>query len=150
MIHSHFRGTMLYRRAVVQRVAVGCALLLLQACINDIQAGDSTIRGTYTLRTVNGAVLPYTKSVIGATKAELLDDKISLFMGFTLAEEVVIRTTEHGVATTQTIATTGTYALGFNNSVVLRSNSGGSRTVLIDNGNTMTITESGIPYVWKK
>ena len=137
-------------RVLVRRVAVACALLSLQACINDVEAGDSTIRGTYTLRTVNGKALPYIQSVFGTTKSELLDDKISLFMGFTLAEEVVIRTTENGVATIQTVATTGTYALGFNNSVVLRSNSGGSRTVLIDNGNTMTITENGIPYVWKK
>ena len=129
---------------------MACALLSLASCINDVQEGDSTIRGTYTLRSVGGVAPPYTKSVVGTTKVELLEDKISLFMGTTLSDEIVQRTTANGVATTQTSTLTGTYFPGFNNSVTLNINGGASRIVIIDNGLTMSYTENGVAYVWKK
>ena len=134
----------------VRRVALACVLLSSQACINDVDPGDSTIRGTYTLRTVGGAALPYTKSVVGTTKVELLDDKISLFLGGTFSEDAVERTTTDGVTTTQLTTTTGTYAPAFGNSVSINPNGGIGRTVIIDNGNTMSGTENGVSYVWKK
>lgn len=122
----------------------------LMSCIDEVTAGDSTIRGTYTLRTVNGAGLPYTKSNVGTTKVELLEDKISLFMGGTFSQTIVTRTTVGGQASEQTATIPGTYGAGFNNSVVITPNGGTSRTVIIENGNTMTYSEVGANYVWRK
>ncbi len=134
----------------MRRVLLGLSALPFVACIDAVTAGDSTIRGAYTLRTVNGAALPFTKSVVGATKVEILDDKITLFPANTFAEEGHIRTTVNGQVTTQTITETGTYAPGFSNSVILSGNSGVSRLTTIDNGNTMHFSENGAAYTWKK
>jgi len=123
----------------------------LSACIDKVTEGDSTIRGEYILRTVNGAALPFTKSVVGATKVEILDDKITLLPASTFAEEWHVRTTVNGQATTQTKTETGTYAPAFSNSVYLNGNSTtGSRLTITTNDNTMTFSESGTVYVWKK
>ena len=134
-----------------RRALVALALLPVAACIDKVTDGDSTIRGVYTLRTVNGAALPFTKSVVGTTKVEILDDKITLFPANTFAEEWHVRTTVSDQVTTQTKTETGTYAPGFSNSVYLNGNSTtGSRLTIITNGNTMTFNDTGTVYVWKK
>ena len=126
-------------------------VLPLAACIDKVTEGDSTIRGVYTLRTVNGAALPFTKSVVGSTKIEILDDRITLFPANTFAEEWHVRTTVSGQMTTETKTETGTYAPGFSNSVNLNGNSTtGVRLTIITNGNTMSFTDNSATYVWKK
>lgn len=150
MKFSPIRTLMPKTRARLRNALTLCTLLSLQSCINDPEVGDSTIRGTYTLRSVAGVAPPYTKSNVGNTRVELLEDNISLFMGFTMSEEVTLRTTTNGVATTQMTTYTGTYAPGYNNTVVLNQNGGPQRIVTIDNGKTMTYSDVGVVYVWKK
>ena len=136
---------------LMRRLLVVFALLSLCACIDKVTEGDSTIRGVYTLRTVNGAALPFTKSVVGTKKIEILDDEITLFPANTFAEEWHVRTTAGSQVTTETRTETGTYAPGFSNSVYLNGNSTtGSRLTIITNGNVMTFNDTGTVYVWKK
>ncbi len=124
------------------------AILVLTACDNGV-TGISTVTGQWTLRTVNGAALPYTITSSGANKTELIDDTIILYEGLTFAQTVHTRVTVNGQASTVTAIETGAYSL-FGTSVTLAGNSSAeARRGLID-GNTMTIVENGVVSAYKK
>ena len=152
MLLSHLSDTSLRNCIVLGRPAlVAMALPRLAECIDKVTESDSTIRGVYTLRTVNGAELPVTRSVVGITSVEILDDNLRLFPANTFAEEWHVRTTVSGQFTTQTKTETGTYAPAFSNSVYRKGNSAtGSRLTIVTNGNTMTFNDTSTVYVWRR
>jgi hypothetical protein len=131
-----------------KRLLITIAILALAACDKGV-TGISTVTGQWTLRTVNGAALPYTMTSSGANKTELIDDTIILYEGFTFAQTVHTRVTVNGQVSTVTTSESGAYAL-FGTSVTLTGNSGAlARRGLID-GNTMTIVENGLVSAYKK
>jgi hypothetical protein len=107
----------------MRRILAAVAVLTLTACITDsvgivgtkVTGGDSSpastsgVGGTYTLRTVAGAPLPYTYAQSGADKSEFLDDVITLTDNGTWSELMHIRTTLSGVATVDAVTDAGTY-----------------------------------------
>ncbi|MEP6831771.1 MAG: hypothetical protein ABJB74_00195 [Gemmatimonas sp.] len=133
---------------MMRRAFLASALIPLTACLDKIAASDSTIRGTYTLRTVNGAALPFTRTANGS-KVELLDDQYSLYSGSTFAQEGHVRTTTGAQVTTKATTETGVYS-SQGISVALMGNALGTRLSKITNANTMTIIEDGATYVYKK
>ena len=124
------------------------AVAFLIACDSGV-TGVKTITGSWSLRTVNGAALPFTVSGSGANKTEITDDVITLFEGFTYQEVIQQRITTNGTAATTTITETGSFST-FGTSVTLNSNSRiDARRGLIE-GNTMTIVENGMVQAYKK
>lgn len=132
------------RMAAVVAIAAICA-----GCGGDGMTGSSTVTGAYTLRTVNGAPLPYTQSSSGTTKTEILDNTISLHQGGTYSEEAHTRTTSGTQVTTQTITEAGSYSF-FGNSITLQSGSSSHSRLLTVEGNTMTHVEAGVAFVYRK
>ncbi|MDQ6719072.1 MAG: hypothetical protein M3Z17_12105 [Gemmatimonadota bacterium] len=124
--------------------------ILCAGCIKDPPTGPSTIRGTWTLRTVDGNSLPATTSGSGANQTQMVSDSFVLLEGNGFNETVVTRTTVNGVPTDQTVVITGSYgALG--TSVTLRKDSDGTtRTGLVDDSGAMTFADGGFSKVYRK
>jgi hypothetical protein len=130
-------------------LAVVTLLASMTACTSDSIVGSSTVAGAYSLRTVNGAALPYTTSGSGTNKTEVVDDTFTLYGGGTYARTSHTRTTVNGTATTSTVNDTGPYAL-LGTSISLNSNNDGSQTIAIYTANTMTVVRSGVTSVYRK
>ena len=127
--------------------ALICSALLFVACDSGV-TGIKTINGSWSLRTVNGAALPFTVSGSGTNKTEITDDVITLFEGLTYQEVIQKRITTNGTAATTTVTETGSFST-FGTSVTLISNLPRERRGLIE-GNTMTIVENGMVQAYKK
>lgn len=121
---------------------------LFLACDSGV-TGITTVTGNWSLRTVNGTSLPFTKSGSGANKTEILDDVITLYEGLTFSQTVHQRVTTNGQASTVTLTETGAYTL-FGTSVTLAGNSGADARRGLIEGNTMTIVENGMTFAYRK
>jgi|SRR5687767_6847711 len=132
----------------MRKVLIALAMLGAVACDDGI-VGSSTVTGDYTLRTINGASLPYTITGSGANKTEIVDDVITLYQGFTYSETTNSRITVNGQATSETKLRTGAFSL-FGTSIILFSNDGTMERRGTINANTMTIVEAGKISVLKK
>ena len=128
---------------------LGVAALCSAACLNEGMTGSSTITGAYTLRTVNGASLPYTMSGSGANKTELMSDIITLFQGGTYSRERDVRITTNGQISHESTTEGGAYTL-FGTSISMRAAGTGPQILAIINGDTMTIVEAGVTSVFSK
>jgi hypothetical protein len=106
----------------MRRLLAAIAVLTLTACITDsvgivgttvTGGGDppstTGIAGTYTLKTVGGANLPFTMSQSGADKVELIDDTFTLTNANTWSEAWHERRTVSGVATVVARNDAGTF-----------------------------------------
>src|SRR3982750_2923524 len=98
-------------RRFIARLFVFAVLVTLAGCGGDgaTNAGPASVAGTYTLRTVNGAPLPYTWLQIGNDKLEITADVVILTEGGTWTESGTIRSTESGQVTTSPSTDAGTY-----------------------------------------
>lgn len=104
----------------MRRLLAALAVLTLTACINDsvgvvgtkVTGADPVsngVAGSYTLRTVGGANLPFTMSQAGADKGELLDDVFTLTTTNGWSEVAHERYTIAGVVTLITRSDAGSY-----------------------------------------
>jgi hypothetical protein len=108
-----------------------------------------TIRGTYTLRTVDGNPLPYTLSQTTGSATVIVADSITLMESSIYHEGGTRSVTTNGVTTTSPTADYGDYAL-LSTSLTLHSNADNStRTGTLD-GNTMTVLVPPHVEVYKK
>jgi hypothetical protein len=131
------------------RLLLGLAMLFSLACFDDYSTSVGTITGAYTLRTINGAPLPYTIDVNASTRKEIVDDVITLFSGGTYSRTQHANITVSGQTTSQTNTESGPYQpLG--TSVTLTPSGGGPTTITTIDGRTMTLVESGITWTFRK
>lgn len=140
-------------RSMRRRVATltaAFAVGALAACGGDGPTTPTTtsVAGTWSLRTINGANLPYTIIQIGADKVELTADVLTVSSGGSFAEISSYRETENGVVTTFTESDAGTYTLN-GTAVTFSFNSGGTGTGTIS-GNTLTVAAEGFSFVFQK
>jgi hypothetical protein len=134
---------------LVQRVLIASVMIFQLACSGDDLAGSSTVTGSYRLRTINGASLPFTVPGGGAVKTEVMDGVINLYEGFTFAESGNWRITTNGQVSTTTISKTGSYSL-LGIKVILSASDGGQPRITTVEGTTMTIVEAGMTWVFRK
>jgi hypothetical protein len=109
------------------------------------------VSGTYTLRTVNGAALPFALGVDASGAADaLVDDAFTLTTNGSYIEnghESVTPT--GGVATTQTVSDVGTYTFSNGVATLVSSEGIGTATATIS-GSTFTLVATGIVAVYTK
>ncbi len=126
---------------------------LLTACGDDGDAtgtGGTSIFGTYALQTVNGTSLPFVLIQIGNDKIEVTAGSVRLNSDNTYSVSVTFRLTEAGTVTTETDTGAGTYTAS--GSTIQFSDSGdgeGPFTGSIS-GNTLTIIDEGVAFVFRK
>jgi hypothetical protein len=136
----------------MRRLFAAVAVLTLTACINDsigvvgTQAtggGNLTpttgAAGTYTLKTVAGAPLPYTYQQSGADKAEILDDVVTLTNAGTWSELLHERKTVSGVVTISAVTDAGTYVLVGTTGLTFSTPKHPDFSGVLSSGNTLTL-----------
>ena len=107
---------------IVRRFVLLLALATLGACGSDSSTNPNAdaIEGTYSLRTVNGAALPFT-ILSGANGLVLTSDVITITSNGTWSEAIQYRETFNGQTTTETDTDGGTWVRA-GGSVTLQSN----------------------------
>ena len=131
------------------RIATAVATIALAVMSCDDGTGISSINGPWTLRTVNGAPLPYPVAANGTTTAELLDDVITLYVGGTWSQSMRERTTTGGQVSTSTRTLAGSYST-FGTSITLTASDGTKARIATVQGDAMTIVEPGLTMVYRK
>jgi hypothetical protein len=93
----------------------GYALLVLGAACSGgseatAPAGSASVVGTWSLKTVNGATLPYLMDQIGADKTEMTGDVIVFLASGQFTETAQVRATSGGQVSTVPVQQAGTWA----------------------------------------
>ena len=138
--------TMLKMKPMMKRLVLGL-LLFAVACSDDDIAGASTTTGVYTLRTVNGAGLPFTVTSGTSAGTVIVDEVLNLYQGGTFAGTRHYRASAN--APIQTRNETGAYSF-FGTSISFRVNETGDTKVAIGDGAQMTFIEQGMTLVFRK
>ena len=133
----------------MRRLLLGMIVLCSAACLENIERGASTINGAYTLRTVNGAALPYRVVVNSTTTNEIIDDEYTLYQGGTYSRSAHSRTTTNAVVADVTITETGAYSL-LGSGIYFKSNETGLTTSAMGDGNSLTISDASKTMIYKK
>lgn len=133
----------------MRRIATMLFIVALTACTADTPIGGSTVTGAYSLRTVNGAPLPYTTAGSGTNKTELVDDTFTLFQGGTYSRVMHTRATVNGTATTTTITDSGPYGLQ-GTSITFTSNANQTQTLANYTRDAFTVVKSGVTSEYSK
>jgi hypothetical protein len=137
----------------MRRFLAALAVLTLTACITDsvgiagtkVTGGDNSagstagVAGTYTMRTVGGAPLPYTYAQTGADKSEFLDDVMTLTASGTWSELMHVRTTVSGVVTVNAVTDGGTYVRVGTTGLTFNTPNNPDFSGILSSGNTLTL-----------
>ena len=131
---------------MMRRLALGLLMLVI-ACSDDDITDSSTTTGSYSLRTVNGAALPYTITSGTSAGTVIIDEVMNLYQGGTFAGTRHFRATANGPIETR--SETGAYTL-FGTSISFRVNETGLTKIAIGDATRMTFVEQGITMVFTK
>ena|SRR5438067_7463471 len=133
------------------RVLTLALLLVGVSCGGDSPTAPTlaSVAGTWSLQTVNGGALPFVVSQTSTSKLEVISDVLIVALGGTFTETTTIRTTQNGAVSTQAQADAGTFVLN-GTAVAFTFNSDGSTGTGSLSGNTMTVTDLGFAFVYKK
>ncbi len=127
---------------------VALAALSMVASCGDSVTGSSAVAGTYNLRTINGAVLPYVQQV-NETKVELLSDQIVVSANGTFTSMSTFRSTTGTVVALSNGTDSGTYSVS-GASIILKYKSDGSTSTGVIAGNDITLQEQGFVFVYSR
>ena len=109
---------------------------------------DVSAEGTWTLRTIGGANLPYLLEQVGSDKIELLDATIVITTNGSFTTTSTERTTIAGQATTRSYDDRGNYSLrGVDVTFTFTSDGVAIRGAI--RGDSLTFND-GIPVVYRK
>jgi hypothetical protein len=108
---------------------------------------DTTVSGTYTLRTVNRLPLPYTVAQNDSVTIQLLSDAFTLTEAKTWTELATRRATVSGQATTDSVTDAGTYVLNGTNITLISANGSTDGTV---GGGVLTLANDAVIAVYQK
>ena len=136
------------KRLMMRLLVVGLAMFVLACSDDDVSPLASTTTGAYSLRTVNGATLPYTILSGPLAGTVMVEETLNLFHGGTFAG--VRRTRSAANAPIQTVNTTGTWTVGLGNTLNFRINESGAIRVAVGDGMVLTITEEGTSMFYSK
>ena len=128
--------------------AVATMVLATARCGGD-STGISSINGPWTLRTVNGAPLPYTMSGGSGGTTELVEDVLTLNVGGTWSETKRVRTSAGGQITTETRNSAGSYST-FGTSITFTAATGGASRLATFADDALTFVETGATSVYRQ
>jgi len=132
----------------MRKFITAVALLSAAAC-GSTSPADINVAGTYKLKTINGAPVPFVVVNNATAKLEFLDDQIILTPSGKYQQIGHSRTTEGGQVTTATITSAGTYTRTANE-IVLRDgvdNTATSGNIL---ENSLYVTHFGLAAAYEK
>jgi hypothetical protein len=106
------------------------------------------LAGTYTLKTVNGAVLPYQIPQVGPTSVVALNDEFTLTPDGTYAESGQEQVTTAGIVSISPLIDAGDFTRR-NDALTLESLLFGARPATVS-GTTLTLVQNGLTLVYRK
>jgi hypothetical protein len=107
------------------------------------------VAGTWRLQTVNGLPLPFTLSETGMDKEELISEVITLAAPGSLTIVTAFRYTTGSNVFSESIPDEGTYAVD-GSTVTITWDSDGSTSTATVSGNTMTLQDIGLTFVYRR
>ena len=133
----------------MRRIAALLVLATALGCGSDSSTSptDTTVEGTYTLRTVNRLPLPFTVLRSDSLTFEILGDAFTLKEDKTWNESGLSRTTYAGQVSTDAIADSGTYVLSGTKITLISTN--GSVDGSLSNG-TLTLVNDAVVALYQK
>lgn len=134
----------------MKKLLLAVALLSIGCSSYDLTTPtQETLAGRWALKSVDGNRLPYNIPVFATTRRELMEDVLTLTSSSTFTEVTVVRVTQAGQTTTETVTEKGTYAF---NSYAIDFTYDGNATFASGTlqGKQMTIITSGITFVFEK
>ena len=139
-----------FRGSVHRFIGILALSVFVASCGSDSATApiSTSIAGSYTLRTINGAPLPFIVLQVGADKVEVLNETVVVAEGGTFMQQGSLRVTEGGVVSTESYAETGTYTR--NGTAITFVNSDGSSGTGTVNGATITISIVGFAFMYRK
>jgi hypothetical protein len=105
--------------------------------------------GTWRLQTVNGLPLPFTLPEEGVDKLELTAETITLIASGRVSMVTTFRVTDGGNVSAESVPDAGTYAVT-GSTVTFMFDSDGSTPTATVNGDTMTLDDIGLTFVYRR
>jgi hypothetical protein len=125
--------------------------LLLSVAV--LSCGDSTgpddLLGTWRLQTVSGQSLPYILEQDGTRKVELTGETVTLLESGRQSMVTYFRVTEGGNVVTESVPAPGNYTVNGSTLLLTFDNDEDRYTALV-NGNTMTIDDIGLTFLYRR
>lgn len=123
--------------------------IVTAGCFSGGVTGTSSVNGTYTLESVNGAALPYV--VPGNPgKLEIVNDTVNLYEGFTYAVSGQTRSMVGGQMAVQATKENGTFSLQGNAIYFVNVINGVPLLAGKIDANKMTILRGELVYLYNK
>jgi hypothetical protein len=131
------------------RLAIA-SLFAALACGSDSTSPDGgSVAGAYTLRTVNGANLPFTILQFGSDRTEIISETVVLTEAGRFTQTGTLRVTTSGIANTVPYSDAGSYTLNGTAGTFTFDSDGSSGTGTIVDG-TITVAYAGNSFVYRK
>jgi hypothetical protein len=134
------------------RLLSAALLLVALGCGSDKVTGPPTaasVAGRYSLKTVNGAPLPFLLGQVGTSKTEVMADVLALSANGTFLQTSTIRTTVDGVASTSSASEPGKFTMSGSTATFVFDVDGSYGTGTIDD-RTLTISGNGFVTIYAK
>ena len=136
-------------------IAYAVSTVVLAGCGSDSStdptqsslAGNSALVGTWNLTSVNGAALPLLLQQ-SDPKVELLSDQLVVLANGKFTRSLLARFTDGTDSSTQTYPDSGTYSIRGAAAVFTFADGSGGMGTLV--GNLMTVSGTGIPFVYQR
>jgi hypothetical protein len=133
---------------MLRRAFLFACLTLAAACGGDSTGPGASPVGSYSLRTLNGQIGPWTISQTATQRIEWLSSTVTLNGDGTYSENTQLRTQTSSSTTTSTVAALGTYIV--NGNAVTTTTTSGGRLTYAWSGNTLTATVTGAVAVFQR
>lgn len=129
-------------------------LLSVLVSVAALSCGDSTspantLIGTWRLQTVSGQPIPYILELDGTRKVELTGETVTLLATGRQTMVTSFRVTENGNVFTESIPAPGNYTIN-GSTLTLTFDSDTDIYTAIVNGDTMTIDDIGLTFVYRR
>ena len=115
----------------------------------DDATGPDDLLGTWRLETVNGQSLPFILEQDATRKVELIGETVTLLASGRQTMVTSFRVTESGSVFTESIPASGDYTVD-GSTLLLTFDTDEDRYTAIVNGDTMTIDDIGLRFVYRR
>jgi hypothetical protein len=132
---------------MIRRSFLLLLISLVALSCSDSTSPDRGVVGTWRLQTVDGKSLPFTLVEPGVDKLEVTAETITLLASGRVTMVTTFRITDGGSVSSESVPDAGTYTV-VGSTVTFTFDSDGSTPTATVNGDTMTLGDIGLTFVY--